>query len=225
MRQLFWFFLFLMDISTAPKQFPPLPRVGIQVGHWKNNELPEELSKHIANTGSSGGGWSEAEVNLLIAKNVARILEEKGVKVDLLPATIPPSYRANVFLAIHADGNLNPSVRGFKIADPQQDLTRNASLLINKISESYVKTTSLPLDKNITANMRDYYAFAWWKYKHALHPLTPAAIIETGFLTNPQDRYLLTSRPEIPAQGIAQGIINYLESENLLTTTAIDFKI
>ena len=69
---------------------------------------------------------------------------------------------------------------------------------------------------NITQNMRGYYAFSWWRYKHAMHPMTTAVIVETGFLTSPIDREVLIDSPEIPASGIASGIIKYLESESLV---------
>ena len=64
--------------------------------------------------------------------------------------------------------------------------------------------------------MRGYYAFAWWRYEHAVHPMTASLILETGFLTNPSDRKIIVSKPEVSARGLANGIIKYLESENIL---------
>lgn len=44
-------------------------RVGLQAGHWKNNELPDEL-ENLRNYGggAKGGGMAEWEVNLAIAR-------------------------------------------------------------------------------------------------------------------------------------------------------------
>src|SRR3989338_2508894 len=39
------------------------PKVGLQAGHWKNDELPEEFGRLRGSTGSAGGGRSEWEVN------------------------------------------------------------------------------------------------------------------------------------------------------------------
>lgn len=191
-------------------------RVALQAGHWKNDELPEELEKHRDSTGSTAGGCSEVEVNLKIAEAAAKILEEKGVLVEILPATIPPSYWADVFAAIHTDGSLDPTARGFKAASPWRDFTGQADELAKLIMDSYEETTDLPWDDNISKDMRGYYAFAWWKYEHSLHPMTTAVIIETGFLTNYADRQTIVENPELAAEGLASGILKYLEGEGLL---------
>jgi hypothetical protein len=191
-------------------------KIALQVGHWKNNELPDELENLKVSSGSSGGGKSEWEVNLAIAEETAKILKQKGVEVEILPATIPPSYWADVFVAIHADGSTDPSTSGFKIAAPWRDYTGKAASLVSLLENSYQEVTGLAKDPNVTRQMRGYYAFSWWRYEHAIHPMTTAVIIETGFLTNRPDRKLLIATPEIAGQGIAQGILKYLEGQNLL---------
>lgn len=191
-------------------------RVGIQVGHWKNEELPEELKKLKGSTGSSGAGYAEWEINLTIAEETARILRETGIIVDILPSTIPPQYWADVFIAIHADGNTNPAVSGYKIAAPWRDFTKKAGTLVAHLDKEYGTITKLPKDPNISRNMRGYYAFSWWRYTHAIHPMTTSAIVETGFLTSPRDRKILINNPQLPAQALSSGIINYLAAQNLL---------
>ncbi len=192
------------------------PKVGLQVGHWKNNELPDELERLRGNSGATGGGKNEWEVNFAIAEIVKFNLEEKGVKVDILPSTVPSQYLADVFLAIHADGSTEKSKRGFKVAAPWRDLTGKANTLVNFLTNSYREETGYTIDPNITRNMRGYYAFSWWRYEHAIHPMTTAAIFETGFLTNVSDQKLLVHNPSIPARGISDGIISYLDSQHLL---------
>lgn len=195
---------------------PGPPKVALQVGHWKNQELPDEFERlRETGGGSSGGGKAEWEVNLAIAEATAELLRTNGITVDILPATIPPEYWADVFIAIHADGNENSAVSGYKIAAPWRDRTGKAEELVSLIQKEYDVATQLSQDSNITHNMRGYYAFNWRRYEHALHPMTTAAIIETGFLTSPQDRKVLTKQPELPAQGIANGIKAYLNSQQL----------
>ncbi|MCR4264254.1 MAG: N-acetylmuramoyl-L-alanine amidase [Candidatus Roizmanbacteria bacterium] len=191
-------------------------KVGIQVGHWKNDELPDELERLRGNTGSTGGGKSEWEVNLSIAGELKTLLEAEGITVDILPATVPEKYWADVFIAIHADGNTDSSVHGYKFAAPWRDLTGKADELVDLLNDTYEETTGLVYDPNISRNMRGYYAFSWWRHDHTIHPMTTAVIAETGFLTNYSDRQLLINTPEIPAQGIADAIISYLEREELL---------
>lgn len=186
------------------------------MGHWKNNELPDELEKLRGSYGSTGSGYTEWEVNLMIARAVAKLLEKRGVNVEILPATVPPQYWADIFIAIHADGSEDRTKSGFKIASPWRDFTQNAEDLVKTLYDSYEKETGLTTDNNITRNMRGYYAFSWWRYEHAIHPMSTAAIIETGFLTNFSDRNLLIKSPEVPARGIAEGIFEYLGSAGLL---------
>ncbi len=191
-------------------------KVILQVGHWKNDELPEELINLRESSGSSGGGKSEWEVNYGVAQETAKLLGEKGINVELLPATIPPSSWADVFVAIHADGSTDRTKGGFKIASSWRDLTGKADKLVSIIEDSYKKETGMSIDENITRNMRGYYAFSWWRYEHTVHPMTVSSIIETGFLTNSSDRKMLINSPETPAKGIAEGILTYLTDEGLV---------
>lgn len=191
-------------------------KVGLQVGHWKNEELPKELEKLIGSTGASGGGKSEWEVNYAIAIETQKLLEAEGVEVDIIPATVPEDYWADVFIAIHADGSLDTSVSGYKVAGPWRSFRNSSNELVEYLDQSYKEATGLPQDPNISRNMRGYYAFSWWRYDHAIHPMTSAAIVETGFLTNYSDRQMLINSPAISANGIAKGTIEFLKSEGLL---------
>jgi len=192
-------------------------RVGLQAGHWKVEEVPEELSGLKRNgSGAVGGGKLERDINLSIVKLVVPLLEEKGIVVDILPVTIPQDYVADAFIAIHADGNTDTNVSGFKIAAPRRDYSGKSSSLAEFLEGEYQGATSMAIDPNITRRMRGYYAFNWRRYEHAIHFMTPAVIVETGFLTSPKDRNILVSRQDKAADGIAKGIIRFLESQGLL---------
>lgn len=227
------------------------PRVGLQVGHWKNKELPDEFQRlRERGGGTSGGGKAEWEVNLAIAEKTASLLRDQGIIVDILPATIPVAYWADVFIAIHADGNKDPSVSGFKVASPYGcfrlgSFTTNtvfdlggwggrhesavgqwaphvrtncsqdteASRLVELLEIEYQKATGFELDSNVSHNMRGYYAFNWRSYEHAVHPMTTAVILETGFLTSPHDQAILIGNPDKAAGGIVNAIMQFLEED------------
>jgi hypothetical protein len=191
-------------------------RVGLQVGHWKNDELPDELSRLRGNTGATGGGKSESEVNFTIAEKTKEILEKQNIIVDILPSTVPPKYWADVFVAIHADGSLDRSASGFKVAAPRRDFSGKSDKLVDLIENSYQDSTKLSIDPNVTNNMRGYYSFAWWRYEHAVHPRATSVILETGFLSNANDRKIIVHKPELSAQGLAEAITIYLTSEGIL---------
>lgn len=195
------------------------PKVALQVGHWKNEELPDELiNLRGKSTGAVGGGKQEWEVNLAIARETAKILESKGIETEILPATVPVSYWADVFIAIHADGSNNRQQTGFKAAAPWRDFSDKANDLVLILEKNYQRLTGLTKDEKISRNMRGYYAFSWWHYSHAIHPMTTAVILETGFLTSASDRKLIVDNPQIPAEGIAEGVLEFLKLKNLIKT-------
>jgi len=206
---------FAAPLPRSPVWNPAGPkRVGIQVGHWFVGQLPDELRRLSA--GTSAGGWSEWEVNLLIAQRVVPMLEEAGVEVDLLPATIPVRYRAHAFVAIHADGDRSGALHGYKLARPGFSSIPDADdELVRTMYREYGAATGMArdADAHISRRMIFYYAFNTRRYHHAIDLGTPSAIIETGFLTNGSDRAFLTGRPDAAARGIANGILRFLELE------------
>ncbi|MGH9857736.1 MAG: N-acetylmuramoyl-L-alanine amidase, partial [Acidobacteriota bacterium] len=136
--------------------------------------------------------------------------------VELLPATVPPDYWADVFVSIHADGNKNPAVSGYKVASPWRDTTGKADELTTMLKREYGAATDLAVDPNVTRNMRGYYAFNWRRYEHSIHPMTVATIIETSFLTSPHDQHTIIHNADESAHGIANGIKVFLINQELL---------
>lgn len=189
-------------------------RVGLQIGHLDSALLPDELRRLRTSTGAYAGGIREVEINRAVVDVVAAILHAEGVVVEVLPATIPPGFDADAFVAIHADGNNNTAVRGYK-ASPPWYASPASRLLVATLLDHYGPATGLPEDLNgITNNMRGYYAFNSRRYRHAIAVTTPAAIFELGYLSNASDRAFLRERPEAAARGIADGLLTYLEQRD-----------
>ena len=194
----------------APWVRPDGPlRVALQAGHWKAREAPAEQAG-LRDNGTSGGGKAEWEVNLAIARRAGAMLEQAGYVVDILPTTIPPDYFADVFVAIHADGNPSTSVSGYRAAAPRRDRTGKAADFAALLTKSYGQATGLPLYPTVTRRMTSYYAFNSRRYEHSLHPMTVGVIIETGFLTSPRDRRIIVNAPDRAARGIADAVIEFL---------------
>ncbi len=188
-------------------------RVGVQVGHLNNDKMPDELAGLSRNgAGAVFGQYNERDTVQVIAELVADQLRQSGILVDILPATVPPRYVADAFVSIHADGNQNTAVRGFKIAGPRRDYSGRSEALVRAINKSYGDVTGLPIDPSVSSRMTVYYAFNWPRFEHTVHPYTPAAIVETGFLTNAADRAFLLENPERSAAGITAGILQYRQN-------------
>jgi N-acetylmuramoyl-L-alanine amidase len=210
-----------MPAGATPDAQPSTPaapihaRVGIQVGHWKAAELPDELAVLRSQSGASAAGVNEVDVNLAIARQVAALLAARGITVDLIPATVPAGYRADAFIAIHADANTDAGMRGYKLARFRDSaIPQGDDSLIAAIASVYGAATGLPVDPNVTRAMTGYYAFNSEDFQHAISQQTPACIIEMGFITSPADRALLLQQQTTVAQGIADGIIRFLSGHS-----------
>jgi hypothetical protein len=195
-------------------------RVGVQAGHWKIGEVPDEQSRLRGDTGAQWGSLTELQVNLPIAQDVVAQLRAAGVDAELLPATVPPAYEADAFVSIHADNGGGFS-SGFKVAAPWR-ASQASRLLRDAVASSYALATDLLTDRyGVSYNMRGYYAFGWNRYFHAVAVSTPSMIIETGFLTSAADRRIIVDDPERAARGISAGVIAFLAERPSLPPSAL----
>ncbi len=181
---------------------PSGPYVGIVAGHWGNDSgavCPD--------------GVTEQQVNLEIAKRVTEHLRERGVWVDLLQEfdSRLNGFSADVLVSIHADScdpiDADPPATGFKVARSQaSQIPTITDKLVDCLRTEYQKVTGMDFHENsITNDMTFYHSF------NELDPNTPAAIIETGFLHLDYD--MIVKQPELPAEGITNGILCFLKTQ------------
>jgi N-acetylmuramoyl-L-alanine amidase len=187
--------------GVLPANFP-VNKIGIIVGH----------------RGSDSGavcanGLTELEINSNVATYVQQNLIKAGFEVELLDEfdSRLSNYKAGLLLSIHTDSceYFNDSATGFKVAAalstiPGQTSTR----LVDCISDRYANITGLRYHyQSVTTEMTTYHAFA------EIDPNTAAGIIELGFMNLDQD--ILTTKPELLAEGVAQGISCYMNNEEV----------
>jgi N-acetylmuramoyl-L-alanine amidase len=187
-------------------------RIGIQVGHLDTDQVPAELGTRIIyQTGTSWGGIDEVDVNLDIAQRIKAQLTARGYIVDIIPTTVPAGYLADVFLALHADGDGTGENSGFKLAHgsrrgPHEDR------LVALLQAEYGAATGLAYDaEHVTRAMTAYYAFNWGRYQHAAAAHTPAAILEMGYLSNGHDRDVMVNHADEVATSVVSGIQKFLD--------------
>ncbi|WP_425154293.1 N-acetylmuramoyl-L-alanine amidase family protein [Candidatus Palauibacter sp.] len=180
-------------------------RIGLQAGHWRAAEAPREL-RRLRYNGTQWQKTAEWEANLAIAELAGAQLEALGYEVDILPAVVPPGYRAHLFIAIHADGSDSPAASGYRVASPRRDATGRAEDAARLLRDTYGAATGLRNLPVQTRRMQNYYAFNYRRYEHALHPMTIALIIETGFITSAHDRRVILDAPQRAARGIVEAV-------------------
>ena len=192
----------ILPLGTAP----PAVRIGIVSGHMGND------SGAVCENGTT-----EADVNLKIATLVQQKLNALGYETDLLKEMDSrlEGYRAAVLVSIHNDSCefVNDQATGFKVAAAMSTRDINlANRLKVCLQDRYQRTTHLPWHNSVTNDMTLYHAF------NEIDPGTPAAIIETGFLN--LDYEILTNNTGLVATGVTNGIICFINNENIVPTAA-----
>lgn len=178
-----------------------LRKVGIVSGH-RGPQVPPDPGAVCPD------GLTEAEINFAVAQLVVRNLRGRGYSVDLLDEfdSRLANYQAAALVSIHANTcqDFGELVSGFLIANAAARTGRGTDdLLVDCVAQYYGQHTGLQRREGVTVDMTDYHTF------REIHPLTPAAIIELGFLLG--DRAVLTGNQEQMAQGITDGVLCFLE--------------
>lgn len=184
-------------VPPTPTPTKPPKKVGLVVGHWGYG--PGAVCPD---------GLTEVEINLAVAQSVETLLEGQGYAVDLLEEfdEALEGYLADALVSIHADSCNVPEASGFKIASVLGSDLPEDDHLVQCLREEYQAATGLSFHvHSITYDMTEYHAF------YEIAPQTPAAIIETGFMA--ADRQILLDQQDKVAQGIANGLIRFLETE------------
>ena len=192
-----------VDSPVTPR---PKIKIGIVSGHWGNDS-----------GAVCADGTTEASVNLKIATLVQQKLGALGYDTDLLKEFDPrlTGYQAAVLVSIHNDScdYINDQATGFKVAAAVSARDNNLSnRLAACLRDRYQRATGLPLHDSVTNDMSFYHAFS------EISTGTSAAIIETGFLN--LDYKFLTQKTDVVATGVENGILCFVNNENIAPTAA-----
>lgn len=165
-------------------------------------------------SGCVGKKAEEKDVNLQIALELEKKLTEKGYRVLVLRekdefqglmdrVEIANSYQADVYVSIHQNTyeGKDKTVGGIETWYDGADAARDNQRLALLVHRETVKSTGAR--ERGVIDSKDLYV--------ASKTLMPACLIETGFLSNPQEEKLLASADyqKKLAEGIARGIELY----------------
>lgn len=194
------------------------PGHGITSLSGQEKVSPDSDKKKAAHVSGTAG---EEEFNLSVALKLRSILEKSGITVDMTrtehecdKSNIDRANQANdsnYCIRIHADGSENSSASGISVLIPEKSyfgddsFVGDSSILGQYILEAAVKNTGAKNKGLVTRS--DLTGFNWSK--------VPVVLIECGFLTNPQEKELLTSDEyqEKLATGIAEGFLRFINTQ------------
>ncbi len=183
-----------------------MPRIYIDQGHNPRNP----------NTGAEGNGLREQDVTYEVGQHLASLLRRSGNYQVRLSRPTPEtqlgtsnasSLRARVddanawgadyFISIHTNGSTDSSATGVEAYAYARD-TR-AFRLGEDIVDNLVEITGLR-DRGMLVRPGLYVL---------KRTNMPAVLVEIGFISNPRDAALMRDDPQIFAQGIYNGIVEY----------------
>ena len=155
-----------------------------------------------------------------MARLVVAELQRIGYTVDLLDEFDPrlDNYQAAALVSIHANTcqNYGYEVSGYMIAAAAARITSRSvdDLLVECVARHYEGMSGLSRHAGTTVDMTDYHAF------REIHPQTPAAILELGFMYS--DRDLLTGQPDLLSRAILEGVLCFVDPiRNAATPTPL----
>jgi N-acetylmuramoyl-L-alanine amidase len=196
----------IADVTTAPTFQPTqistpnwLQRVGVVAGHRGPENDPGAVCED---------GLTEAEINFNVAQQIVSNLRALNYTVDLLDEFDPRlnDYQAAALISIHANTcqDFGEVVSGYLVAKAASRPDGGIdTILAECLAQKYENRVPLERRFSLTLDMTDYHTF------REIHPLTPAAIVELGFML--ADRELLTEQPELLAQALTEGVICFLQ--------------
>lgn len=154
---------------------------------------------------------TENDINFGVASKVVQYLRQRSYRVDLLDEFDPRlnDYQAAALVSIHANScqDYGEVVSGYLVAKAAAKPSEGPDdQLAECVARYYGPMTGLERRFSLTVDMTDYHTF------RELHPLTPAAIIELGFMR--ADQQILVEQQDLLARAIVEGILCFLEPED-----------
>ena len=169
----------------------------------------------LLDPGAVVAGTSEAQEMILLRDQVVSELRTKGVEVLSVPDElsfrqsldwINVRGRANdVAVELHADSANNPDVRGTTAYYISENDTRkkHANILLSALSKRLPRLPSRGAKPDTVSGLG---SLAFCRLVN-----TPSLVLQVGFLTNPDDRFILQNQRREMAAAIAEGLISWLD--------------
>ncbi|MDP9751952.1 MULTISPECIES: N-acetylmuramoyl-L-alanine amidase family protein [Thermoanaerobacter] len=155
------------------------------------------------------GNYKEKDINLGIALKLREILLDKNISVVMTrnkDETVDLQQRCNIanknkadyFISIHCNSFTVPSANGTETyAYPRSLAGRNLAQYVQNEIVEMLKTT------NRGVKYESFYVLK--------RTVMPAILVETAFMSNPQNLDLLLQKPEVFAEAIAVGLMKLLQ--------------
>ncbi|MBE6538609.1 MAG: N-acetylmuramoyl-L-alanine amidase [Ruminococcaceae bacterium] len=168
------------------------------------------------NAGAEGNGYREQDLVFEIGRRLSSILRANGFETRLSRPTADTqlgtsvatslaervnaanTWGANYFISLHTNASVNPQANGAEV------------LVYSTSSPAYELARSVLEQLTLSTGVRGRGVVARPGLYVLRRTAMPAILVEMGFITNPSDASLMANSPGSFAQGIADGIIDYV---------------
>jgi len=182
---------------SNPETEPRKIRVVLDAGHGGNDYgamhaglTEKQLTAQIARKIQEANRHENIDIHVTRTDDKALTLGERAEMIN--------SLKPDLVISLHVNHNQNAAISGFEIYTPKADNTHQAE------SSMFATRLADKLSKTIGTNrgIKEAPFFILNKSK------SPAILVELGFLSNLNDRILLTD--EISQESIANAILEFL---------------
>ena len=168
------------------------------------------------NAGAEGNGYREQDLVYTIGALTAEYLNLRGVETKLsrptpetqlgvsvatsLQARVAEAnaWRADYFISLHANASDIPTASG------------SEAYVYNSASAAYPLAESILKWLRISTSLENRGVFSRPGLYILRRTSMPATLIELGFITNERDARLMAERPDLFANGVANGTLEFL---------------
>ena len=168
------------------------------------------------NAGAEGNGLREQDIVFRVGIELARLLRENGnfdvrlsrpTEDSQIGTTNSTSLRlrvadandwgADYFISLHTNASSNPEATGseaFAFSEPSRAFELGKDILYWLNQTTGLRNRGMQVRTNLYVLRKTQM---------------PAVLVELGFISNPSDAALMNSSPELFADGIYRGILEY----------------
>jgi N-acetylmuramoyl-L-alanine amidase len=209
----------------------PPPLICLDPGHGTPPAIglqtePIGPGSHVMKIKDGGGAHGEAAVALAIARRARALLLARGYRVamtrtgptihlgdgdgNIARARFCNRRHAALMIRIHADGSSDPSLHGVSTLVPAwhrgwtDDIYARSVRAGRAVQKAVVRSTGAA-DRGVIRRS-DLTGFNWAN--------VPVILLESGFLSNPRERYLLhtAAYQQRVARGLTAGVAAFVRS-------------
>ncbi|PIN90221.1 hypothetical protein COU60_01925 [Candidatus Pacearchaeota archaeon CG10_big_fil_rev_8_21_14_0_10_34_76] len=190
----------------------------IDAGHGMGNAKPG-----VYDPGAVFGDLHEADINLDVSERVKDDLAEKGYIVnnlrESLNVELPLSARAKnanelgaeVFVSVHVNSYEGESESAKGVRTYYFPGSVEGKELGKYVQDNLIEI----LEDNVEGFSQNYEGLREGNFKVLRETDMPAILVEMGFITNERDRRYMVENSDVIAEGIAEGIDNYLNERKV----------